>query len=128
MKPTYIPNDAEKLLITALRSGEYRQGTGRLRRGDAFCCLGVACDLYAKATGLGKWEGERFATRGDTEFNTLPPEVQDWLGWCNRLGATNGNTLSILNDNGAPFSTIADIIERGEVLRAGQNGPARRTF
>lgn len=25
----------------ALRSGEYKQGTGRLRQGDRFCCLGV---------------------------------------------------------------------------------------
>lgn len=41
--------------LTALRSGEYKQGTGALRNGNAFCCLGVLCDLAAKQ-GVGKWE------------------------------------------------------------------------
>lgn len=29
----------------ALESGRYAQGAGVLRRGNAFCCLGVACDI-----------------------------------------------------------------------------------
>jgi len=29
----------------ALRSGKYKQGTGALRKKDAYCCLGVLCDL-----------------------------------------------------------------------------------
>ena len=34
--------------LDALRSGKYKQGHGALRRGDAFCCLGVMADLLAK--------------------------------------------------------------------------------
>lgn len=31
--------------IAALRSGAYKQGKGRLRRGDSYCCLGVLCEV-----------------------------------------------------------------------------------
>lgn len=44
-----------KLWLAALRSGEYKQATGVLNNGNGFCCLGVACDVYAKQTGKGKW-------------------------------------------------------------------------
>jgi len=44
-----------KAWAEALMSGKYAQVKGGLRRGDSFCCLGVACDLYAKDTGDGKW-------------------------------------------------------------------------
>lgn len=42
--------DVKAKWITALRSGEYRQGRGSLREHDAYCCLGVLCDLHAKET------------------------------------------------------------------------------
>ena len=35
--------------IAALRSGEYQQGRERLKDGDNFCCLGVACNIHPKA-------------------------------------------------------------------------------
>lgn len=31
--------------IKALRSGKYKQGTGCLRKGDEYCCLGVLCEV-----------------------------------------------------------------------------------
>src|SRR5580698_8249299 len=30
----------------ALRSGNYKQGFGRLQKGNTFCCLGVACKIF----------------------------------------------------------------------------------
>lgn len=39
-------------LIAALRSGEYKQAHKRLRDGDAFCCLGLGCEIM----GIGRWE------------------------------------------------------------------------
>src|SRR5688572_29009191 len=48
----------KKLWIEALKSGEYSQGKGRLRRQDScfdtdsivdsYCCLGVLCDVLEK--------------------------------------------------------------------------------
>ena len=35
--------------VTALRSGEYAQGNGHLRKDDEYCCLGVLCDIAVKA-------------------------------------------------------------------------------
>ncbi len=50
------PNVKEKW-VKALRSGHYQQGKGMLRtHDDAFCCLGVLCDLYGRATEE-EWEG-----------------------------------------------------------------------
>ena len=34
--------EAKAKWVAALRSGKYKQGHGRLRDGDTFCCLGVA--------------------------------------------------------------------------------------
>ena len=47
------PNKANiKLWVDALRSGKYQQARGALKTGDAYCCLGVACDI----SGLGTWD------------------------------------------------------------------------
>jgi hypothetical protein len=116
----YTPNEAEALLIAALRSGEYKQGMNCLREGGAFCCLGVASDLYAKAHPGAEWkpdgtfsDGERVATI------YLTTAVRLWLGWYSPQGSfKSGLSLANENDRGASFEAIADIIERGEVLRA----------
>lgn len=42
-------------LVTALRSGEYKQTKTKLRDENGFCCLGVGCDLYATYAGGGFW-------------------------------------------------------------------------
>ena len=41
--------------VEALRSGDYKQAEGALSRGDSYCCLGVACDIYRKSAKRGKW-------------------------------------------------------------------------
>lgn len=45
-------------LIHTLRGNEYRQTTNKLRdiATDCFCVHGVACDLYLKRTGNGRWQ------------------------------------------------------------------------
>ena len=115
--------DIKKLWVDALRSGEYRQGEGRLRSGaDRYCCLGVLTDLGVKA-GLGSWAtfdgGFVFAPAegpGDVETAGVHRAIAAWAGTVGALGklpravdyATN---LAGLNDNGATFDKIADVIE-----------------
>lgn len=42
--------DIKARWVAALRSGEYKQGRGRLRSSaNEFCCLGVLCNLHAQA-------------------------------------------------------------------------------
>jgi hypothetical protein len=102
--------------VTALRSGAYKQARESLRVGDGFCCLGVACDLYAQEHDK-KWDSPPhivwdgpFLFMGKTA--ELPTNVVVWLGLENCMGRQeNGMTLSEANDTGRSFSEIADIIE-----------------
>lgn len=130
-------NELEKrqaTLVAALRSGEYTQTQSRLRVDDSFCCLGVACDIYAKETGLGEWKQTgsswSFSVNGRYGIDALlPSEVADYFGFEDTRGLFTssinakdslGNdvrsdgardSLARLNDFGASFIQIADIIE-----------------
>lgn len=128
MKEVMNP-EIKKLWVEALRSGEYRQGKGCLRikhhdGGDNYCCLGVLSDLAVKA-GVGKWglvDGNgRRPHVGDGKSNDyLTDDVMRWAGLThsnppvvyNRIGHNTDRFLSALNDNGVPFTDIADMIER----------------
>lgn len=102
-------NENAKKWVAALRSGEFTQGTGRLVARDpdtneviGHCCLGVACVLAQRATGVGFVERE------------LPPRrVQRWLGLSTVEGTIEGDfSLVEHNDNnGVTFDEIADLIE-----------------
>lgn len=109
---------------------------------SAFCCLGVLCDLYAREHAIAGWgqglkrchisHGELFLNE---EFH-LPREVREWAGMRSDNGAlgtattvihvdraghacaeTWGDNLVDLNDGGASFAEIADVIaQRKEEL------------
>ena len=118
--------------LDALRSGDYEQGIGALRKAngtDTFCCLGVLCDLYQDATGKGEWEKPghrkkyRFITPNGEEQGVLPDDVCDWAGLEVNQGASlspdalpddksTHYNLSSLNDADYSFGDIADVIEQ----------------
>lgn len=96
--------------LDALRSGEYRQGAGRLRWDDRFCCLGVLCDLHAKETG-NEW-------RAKVDYlgknHLLPSMVVKWAELDDGdpvIDDPHFSSLSQMNDHGATFGQIANIIE-----------------
>lgn len=114
-----------KKWVAALRSGEYKQGLAALRIGDTFCCLGVACDLFAKAKPSPEnvWElGRQF--HGSEQI--MSDDVADWLGLqgedrCNPYmllpqsgpgELINSAPLAKINDEGVSFAGIADLIEQ----------------
>ncbi len=97
----------KKRWTDALRCGKYRQAHGALRDEDgAFCCLGVLCDLHAKAHNF-EW------SRDNTYFQehlAVPGEVASWAGWKDHI--LNQHMLMRLNDTQRmPFSVIANYIE-----------------
>lgn len=113
--------------LEALRSGNYKQGTGNLRRGINYCCLGVLCDIYHKETGKGEWKGmsnigETFCFFAEKSKNTLvlPNDVGAWaeFGPINinnphiTVGEDNDIEISYFNDSGYSFRKLADIIEK----------------
>ena len=109
-------NDLAKAWADALRSGKYKQGTMGLRSGDAYCCLGVACELFRQTYGKGRWKE---TANGDFYFSIgreraggfLPIRVRDALGLDDIGGRYDDGSLAALNDRGATFAEIADIIE-----------------
>lgn len=108
--------EVKEAWVAALRSGKYKQGGGALRKDDAFCCLGVLCDI----SGLGSWNGGTYEPMGDHRADSsciyLPREVVEWAGvssW-NPALLKGGEriTLASMNDGGSTFGQIADTIER----------------
>lgn len=128
--------------VAALRSGEYAQGVGALQfvtpEGPSeFCCWGVLCDLAVKAGVVGR----SVSSQGTAMFYPLddptsscstlaPTPVLKWLGLEDSFGRIpmrpelagytykeggeplTQTSLVSINDNGAPFSLIANVIER----------------
>ena len=120
--------EARQLWVQELRSGNWRQTTGALRKTDSYCCLGVACALYADAEGEGEWTPinpgwEEYEFMG--RDGVLPERVRMWLGVVSPHGDlkepveigkdTAHYSLAELNDDGYTFEEIADKIENGEV-------------
>lgn len=96
----------KKRWVAALRSGDYRQARGALKRGKyAHCCLGVLCDIAPKS--VGEWRGHTFVSGGVKDAAMLPPGVQAWAG----LDADATHGLASKNDLGVSFEQIADYIE-----------------
>lgn len=136
-----MTNEKVKEWIEALRSGNYKQGTAELRtidpdgQGACYCCLGVLCDINSD---LGEWDGHTFVSvEDDGDCAILPLSVSQHLdiptdgfkfevdvlndffpehvvdsavrdmgdnvtGWAN---------LVALNDSGATFEQIAELLE-----------------
>lgn len=82
--------------IEALLSGKYRQATGRLKSGDAFCCLGVLREII---------DPNSNKTAADKEV--LCRQHQDEA----KLTMDQQDKLSAMNDRGNTFYDIADWIE-----------------
>lgn len=113
--------------LAALRSGEYQQTTWQLKSdcGSAYCCLGVATDLFRKETGEGEWIEEygmaKFKIHDVSEAGVLSPVVRQWAGLpdynpsvrlpSEAVGESYITSVAELNDNGYTFAQIADLIE-----------------
>jgi hypothetical protein len=105
-------NENAKKWVAALRSGEYLQARTHLRREYGFCCLGVACDLYAKSHPEADWERRGNLFRFMGELGTLPNPVRKWIGLTDSCGIYNFSHFLVTdNDEGKSFNEIADIIE-----------------
>lgn len=108
--------------IAALRSGQYKQGTSRLRRiirgEDRYCCLGILCELAVQAGAITpptRSNGEALYRYGE-DSACLPNAVSRWSGLNGFSGLyiINGSQSSLVenNDKGMTFDQIADTIER----------------
>lgn len=107
--------------VAALRSGEYKQAVRCLRSEDGFCCLGVLDDIHAKEIGA-EWRESGLTEGGKVTYGylgddaILAPRVTLWAGMDmnSPYFIEDGQTieLTVLNDNGTPFTEIADLIDK----------------
>ena len=72
--------ERKRLLVEALRAGEYQQAHRALTDGTGYCCYGVACKL-AEAP-LTVVDNRRYFGKGgvDARYDNLPKSVSAWLG------------------------------------------------
>ena len=128
--------------LTALRSGEYKQGKGFLKNEDGetarYCCLGVLCELAVKAGVIE--ESEKDEDEFVHSFSSSPPNggglshsssylprgVAEWAGIHYQGKISHGPVetdgwsgaarvrvdLADLNDYKLDFAGIADVIEK----------------
>lgn len=77
------------LLVEALKSGDYEQGTGYLNKDGKYCCLGVACEVaIANGLAISREEGtlwtDSIIVAYDHERAYLPTSVAFWYGFTNK--------------------------------------------
>jgi hypothetical protein len=103
-----MQSDIKRMLVRQLRTGFYPQGRGALRRRvgntDCYCIGGVLCDVVDPdgwvVTRLGLYEHRNhaiFPSRSVLKVAGLDIALFDWL--------MRGN------DQGAPFSAMAEYVE-----------------
>lgn len=101
-----IRNEHTERWVAALRSGDWRQTTGHLKREGGYCCLGVLAELLGQLDTDDVGRGS-VAVGGGRLYQILPPSVRDVVG----MTDSESGTLSSLNDLGTTFLDIADKIE-----------------
>jgi hypothetical protein len=102
--------------IAALRSGEYAQTKGALRRpvgtpqGAGYCCLGVLCEVVVGRENI-EWEPAANAYSFMGESGLPPTPVLEEADYTEEENDTFWE-LPSMNDNGVSFDEIADYIEQ----------------
>lgn len=113
--------DVKQLWVSALRSGDYKQGTVRLKTVNPdgptlHCCLGVLCELHDKQ--------QSCEQSFDNISGGLPEHVRLWAGLDENIprisrpadayySAGYTTSISFLNDvEHYSFAQIADLIEK----------------
>jgi hypothetical protein len=118
--------------LTALESGEYAQATDQLKSGDAYCCLGVACQLLDPDG----WEFDDFylyddhgkdlegGGDGKADDNEMPYRVVEAFGFHATDGSFKGHvSAQAANDH---FELIEGY--DGATTLIGLNDDAQATF
>lgn len=114
-----MDQDIKKKWVDALRSGDYDQVLGALKReqvlsetGLGYCCLGVLCEVMGVENEK-KEEGTvydfLFPRGGWSSRETTMPEP----GWAEDIGLdwNTAHYLAKMNDDGESFEVIARYVE-----------------
>ncbi len=106
--------------VKDLRSGEFEQGTGKLKRNGKYCCLGVLCVQAVKAGIIEETPDSDGTVWFDGNPDTLSRAVIAWCGVSESNPAVtlpdgSETSLAELNDGENieqhSFVQLADLIE-----------------
>jgi hypothetical protein len=120
-----MKSSVKKDWVAALRSNKYLQARQALRVENAYCCLGVLCELYRKENPKTcEWQDSTFVCiETDVEGNQicsneeLTTIVRDWAGLedTNPILEIRDDTeftaINANDDERFNFNEIADLIE-----------------
>lgn len=104
----------------ALESDRFKQAQGCLQNHEAYCCLGVLCELHREEHPETRWEIINGYYRYLGQTDILPETVRVWAGLNernpivkdeNRPDCPLTSSLSNLNDSGVDFKQIAQVIK-----------------
>lgn len=110
--------------LEALRSGKYKQGTGKLASFEnRYCCLGVLCEIAREEIPIHKQKfSNDFTQDGFYSYNnataSLPVIVMEWSGMDTQFGKFledgNPKSLSHINDTECDgnFTAVIPFIEK----------------
>ncbi len=106
---TKLPPELKAKWLEALRSGKYKQGRDTLCDGTGYCCLGVLSDIQGRLTKDKDndyyYDGNNCVELGHDN----PVNFVNYYAAIQQLGTNY--SLASLNDRGATFEEIANIIE-----------------
>jgi hypothetical protein len=121
-----LPHDIKEKWLTALRSGKYVKGTGRLCGGNKYCCLGVLCEVQQRPKSLVETTTVTNSYYFDNMSNYI--SIENELFEILREGGTfwgytidiikdlfpsiGGSSLAEINDNVDSFDEVIEIIEK----------------
>ena len=109
---TFLPTEPLAVWVAALRSGEFEQGAKALHPDDAYCCLGVMCEIAPDVAWTSDYHPDRVAANFVVmDSNGKPPEaVMREFGLDSYAGEPD--LLVEFNDGGDyDFEDIANWIE-----------------
>jgi hypothetical protein len=117
-----MKSDVKQRWIAALRRSDetaYKQGKGRLRYYDKFCCMGVLCDTIDPKGWEANTSGAIFKYNGAMANSYPPYTLRTEIG----LTDIDVASLSIMNDaENKTFFEIADWIEKNIPADAKDSG------
>lgn len=116
-----MKKEIKDLWVKALNSGEFKQTTGQLCKGEAYCALGVL-SVLALVEGQCTYSEDETGGKFDNKSLSLCCNVMNWAGIQDFLEPGKeflpifyeGHwvSISILNDSGLTFEEIACEIEK----------------
>lgn len=105
-----LPPELKAKWLEALRSGQHKQAKGELFRGKGYCCLGVLSLVQERLV----YAGDR-AYDGNANGSALGLDSTNPVAFVEKHCVLDTDiakrNLASLNDHGATFAELADVIE-----------------